>query len=433
MSHNNTIITTAPIGPETIHRATLSNGMRVLVYENRATVSVVLNGHVWAGAVNDPQSRTGLASMTASLLARGTDGRSFQQINETLESLAATVYFIGGRHLVGFGTKSLSEDLPVVLDVFVETLTRPTFPETELETIRGLTLTALKELEDDTRGVAHREFRRLLYSDDHPYGWPMAGTLDSVPDIHRRDVVDFYHEHYGPRDGVIVVVGDVDARKAVEELEARLGSWQPAACQAPAEMPAIPPLDGRRNVVWPMHNKSQVDIILGTLGPARTSPDYYAALLGNVVLGQLGLMGRLGHNVRDRLGLAYYAYSGMESRLGPGPWSVHAGVSPDKVSLATESVLEEIRRLREEPVSDEELRDCQDYLVGSLPLRLETNEGIAANLVNMELYGLGDDHLLRYSDLMYSVTKEQVRDAAARYLDHDVYVSAIVGPYEEGR
>jgi zinc protease len=422
---------TAPIGPDTINRFTLSNGMRLLVLENHTTASVVLSGHLWAGGVNDPPAQLGLSAFTAGLLMRGTTSRSSQEIHETLESVAATVFFSGGRHLVSFAGKSLAEDLSLMLDVFTDALLHPTFPETELEKLRGLTITGLKELEDDTRGLTNREFRRLLFGADHPYGWPISGTLETVPTISREHVLDFYHTHYGPGDGVVVMVGDISAQEAYAALEQRLGGWQPAAATAQREMLAIEPLTTVRRRVLPRHNKTQEDIVWGAHGPSRLAPDYYAAWVGNVILGQIGLMGRVGQTMRDELGLAYYAYSSLEARLGPGSWRIYAGVSPDKVPLALESILFQAQRLRDELVSDEELVDSQEFLVGSLPLRLETNEGIAGNLSNMELYALGDDYLLRYPELIRSVTPEQVRAAAQKYLDTEVYALAIAGPYEE--
>jgi zinc protease len=186
----------------------------------------------------------------------------------------------------------------------------------------------------------------------------------------------------------------------------------------------------RRRYVRTMTNKTQADIALGTVGPARTAEEYYAARVGDLILGHLGLMGRLGEKVRDQQGLAYYAYSGLEAGLGRGPWSVRAGVNPTNVDRAIESILAEIVRLQHEPVTDQELEDGQDYLTGSLPLRLETNEGIAGMLLDMDLYQLGDDYIMRYPDLVRAVTKEHIQAAALKYLDPEHYAIAIVGPYE---
>jgi zinc protease len=142
------------------------------------------------------------------------------------------------------------------------------------------------------------------------------------------------------------------------------------------------------------------------------------------------MMGRLGDKVRDEQGLAYYSYSRIEGGRGPGPWTVIAGVNPANVERALESIRAEIRRICQEPVPPEELADSQSFLVGSLPLRLETNEGVAAAILDMEQYGLGLDYLQRYGDLIRAITPERVLAAAQRWLNPDAYVLALAGPPE---
>ncbi len=432
---------TAPIGPHTIRRFTLSNGIKLIVQENHTSPSVVVRGHLWAGAINDPTEQAGLARFTASAVRRGTTTRTFQEINEITESVGANVFVSGGRHLTGFGGKSLAEDFGLLVDVLSDVLLNPAFPPKEVDKVRGQIITSLKELENDTRGLAHREFRQLLYTKEHPYGRPGDGTLESVPGIKRDDLVRFYQTYYRPEGAAIVVVGDVEAEAVRDALEQALGGWsracpgaggtvQPAGAPPPFKIPEVRPLTERRRYVRTMTNKTQADIALGTIGPARTAEDYYAARLGDLILGHLGLMGRLGENVRDKQGLAYYSYSSLEGGLGRGPWSVYAGVNPANVDRAIESILVEIARLRDEPVTDQELEDGQDYLTGVLPLRLETNEGIAGTLLDMDLYQLGDDYIIRYPELIRSVTKEQIQAAAQKYLDPEHYALVIVGPYE---
>ncbi len=421
----------ATIGPETMRHFRLSNGIHLVVQENHAAASVVLRGYLWAGSVSDPAEKLGLAAFTAASLMRGTETRSFAEINETLESVAAAAYIAGGRHLTSFGGKSLAEDLDLLVDVLADALLHPAFPDTQIEQVRGQLITGLKELEDDTRGVAGRAFRRLLYGEHHPYGTPGSGTLETVPNIGRQDLIDFYGVYYRPRSSAIVVVGDVEAEKIRAVLEAKLGKWLPDSNFEPEPLPAVEPLTETRRYRRLMDNKTQTDLVLGTLGPSRRDADYHPAWIGNVILGQLGLMGRLGQNVRDRQGLAYYAYSGLEGKLGPGPWSIVAGVSPDKIDQAIASILDEVRRMRDEPVADEELEDSRDFLIGSLPLRLETNEGIAANLLNIILFDLGDDYIIRYPDIVRSVTKADIQAAAIKYLNPDVYALSIAGPDKE--
>jgi zinc protease len=421
----------APIGPDTIRRFTLSNGIKLIVHENHVSPSVVLRGDLWAGAMYDPLEKMGLARFTSLGVGRGTTTRTFQEINELTESVGANVFVSGGRHLTSFGGKSLAEDFDLLIDILSDVLLNPTFPQREVDKVRGQIITALRELENDTRGLANREFRQLLYSPDHAYGHPVDGTLETVPGIQREDLESFYRQYYHPKDAAIVVVGDVQPEIVRDKLDKTLGGWQAPEQVPPVEVPAVPPLNERRRYVRTMSNKTQADIVLGTVGLSRFDDAYYAARMGDMILGHLGLMGRLGERVRDQQGLAYYAYSGLEAGLGRGPWAVRAGVNPANVDQAIGSILAEIRRMRKEAVLDQELEDGQDYLTGSLPLRLETNEGIAGTLLDMDLYQLGDDYIIRYPELVRSITKEQILAAAHEYLDDEIYALAIVGPYEE--
>jgi zinc protease len=153
--------------------------------------------------------------------------------------------------------------------------------------------------------------------------------------------------------------------------------------------------------------------------------------MANLILGSLGMMGRLGEQVRDRQGMAYYVYSRVSARLWAGDWIANAGVDPVNIDRAIESILAEVRRLREEPVSDLELADAAANLVGSLPLRLETNDGKAGFLLNIEYYGLGLDYLERYPGMIQALTKEDLTAATRRYLDPEQMAVVIAGPAPE--
>ncbi len=174
--------------------------------------------------------------------------------------------------------------------------------------------------------------------------------------------------------------------------------------------------------------KTQSDIVLGSLGPSRYAEDYQSASIANSILGQFGMMGRIGKIVREELGLAYYAYSRIEGGHGPGPWNVAAGVNPANVDLAIDRIQHELRRLVREPVSEDDLADNKSYYTGHLPLQLENNEGIASVILNMESYGLGLDYVQNYRDMIYRLTKEGLLAAAKRYLNPDALVIAVAGP-----
>jgi zinc protease len=311
-----------------------------------------------------------------------------------------------------------------------DNLVCPTFPVEEVEKLRGQIITDLKEDEDDTRAMAGRYFREGLYTLDHPYGRPIDGTLVSIPHLTRDNLLDFYRQFH-PQDSVVIVVGDVTGQEVYQTLEATLGQWQPDHSPPDTTLPPPPALAEKVHYLHKMMNKSQADLVLGWIGPNRRADDFYAAYIGNTILGQLGLGGRIGQSVRETEGMAYYANSSLQGGKGPGPWFTYAGINPETIDKAVDLILAEIRRFREEPVTDQELDDAKAYLTGVLPLQMETNEGIGSILLDMHLYQLGDDFIARYPDIINAVTKAEVQAVAQKYLSDEVYVLSIAGPYAD--
>jgi zinc protease len=413
--------------PETIHRIELPNGIVVLVYEDHTNPSVVTAGYLWAGALSEAPGQAGLSSFTSGMLMRGTESRTFGEINEALESAGAQLGFYSGVHTVGFGGKALAEDLDLLLGVLADCLEHPTFPADQAQTLQGQILTDLQRRRHDTRRMAALTFDALLYP-DHPYGRSIQGYEETVSSLGRDDLVRYYREHYSPQGLVISVVGAVSAAAVVDRVQATLAGWQ-----APDATPnrSIPPgvrLNEPRHQFVPVEGKTQADIVLGWPGLARKDADFMKANLTNAVLGVFGMMGRLGDTIREEQGLAYYVYSRLEAGLGAGAWSAIAGVNPANVQRAIDGILHEVRRLRDEPVPAGELADSQAFLTGSMPLRLETNEGVAQTLLDMERHDLGFDYLLRYADLVYAVAVPDLQEMARKYLDPEVYALAVAGP-----
>lgn len=408
----------------------LSNGITLIVKENHHTQSVVVRGHVHGGANWDPPDKTGLAGFATSMMRRGTTQRTFAQINETVESLGASVYVNCGRHFTTFGGKCLAEDFAVVLELMADTLLQPAFPRDEIENVRGHLITNLKQLADSPRAMAHRCFRQSLYGPDHPYGRPFSGTLESVANITRDDLLDFFNKLH-PQHGVVIVVGDVQSQAVLAAMEAALGRWQPPGRALPFAAPPPVPLVETVRHIHTMPTKAQADLVLGYIGPTRASDDFYAAYVADTILGNLGLGGRIGKNVRDEAGLAYYARTDLSAGLGPTPWSIYAGVNPDNVDQAIDLILAEVRRAREQPVLDQELADAKSYITGVLPLQLETNEGIASTLLEIQTFQLGVDYVARFPDLINAISKEMVQAVLQKYLNDQIYALAVAGPYQD--
>ncbi|MCK4831333.1 MAG: insulinase family protein [Anaerolineales bacterium] len=423
---NRTTLPSIP-GPHDVVRHELDNGATILVRENHASPSVVIDGLLRAGAADTAPEKAGLASFTAAALLRGAGKRIFSQIFEDMESIGASLSFSAGQHTTEFSGQCLSEDLDLLLDILRDALLAPTFPAEQLEKLRGQIITGLQIRASDTRSMARLEFFKLAYPSDHPYSRSADGTVETVSGITRQDIVSFHQQHYGAGGMIISLVGDLDPAAVVRKLDAKLGDT-PVLQKPSSELPSLVPLTGVQQRYVPLPGKTQSDIVLGIPGPSRAVDDFLHARLANTILGVFGLYGRLGASVRDDQGLAYYAYSQLTGGLGPGPWRISAGVNPANVSQAALSMRDEIRRLQAEPVPPEELADNKSYLVGSLPLHLETNSGVSETLVNMELYRLGLDYLQRYPQMMMQITADQVQAAALKYLSADTYAMAVAGP-----
>ncbi len=415
-------------GPDDITRRELPNGIVVLVRENHFAPSVVITGSLDAGSLLEPPESGGLASFTASMLMRGTQTRDFGMIHEMLEGNGASLSISGGRHTVGFSGKSLAEDLPMLIDLLADGLRRPAFPAEYVERVRGQLVTGFKVRLQDTRYMSGRMFRELLYPPEHPFHWPTEGDIETVTALTREQMIDFRQRNFGPQNMMIVIVGAVKTEDAIRLIEEHFGDWTNPDQRALPELPELAPLETARRQALVMSGKSQNDIVLGTMGPPRLAEDWHAANLANNILGVFGMYGRIGAEVREKNGMAYYSYSRIDGGLGPGAWRIVAGVDPANANRAIQAILDEVRRITSELVSEDELADNQANFIGRLPLQLESNEGVAGAIMSIERYELGLDYLRRYADLIRSVTRDEVLAAAQRYLNPDVYALAIAGP-----
>ena len=411
-----------------IARARLDNGITVLVYENPSVQSVNLIGSLHAGSIYEAPAQSGLASFVSSALMTGTAARDFDAIHGALEDIGADFSFRGHAHKLAFSGKALAEDLAALVDTAKESLRQPVFPTEHVERLRGERLTWLQYSQFDTRFRAAKAMRETLYPAEHPYHYSAYGSEDTIKRISRDEMAGFHARQFGPAGMIIVVVGAVEAEAALGIVGDSFGDWTRAGQPAvkTVALPAAADQPARQTVFVP--GKTQADISMGIVGPARTADDFLAAQLANSALGEFGMMGRIGKRVREEQGLAYYAYSRLGAGHGPEAWTVSAGVNPENVDLAIASILREIERMISEPVSKADLADNQSYFIGRMPLRLESNEGIASHIHSMESFGMGLDYLLEYESMISQITREDILAAARRYLDAGRMVIAVAGP-----
>jgi len=414
-------------GSDDITRHVFPNGLTLLTRSNFNSPSVALSGYVPAGSLFDSDEKLGLADFTTTSLLRGTQTRSFEQIYDALESVGAHLGFSAGTHTAGFSGRALVEDLPLLFDLLAEGLRQPVFPADELERLRTQLLTGLAIRAQDTGDMASMTFDKIIFG-SHPYARPDDGYPETVRAISREEIVNFHQRCFGPQGLTIAVVGAVEPAFVSDQLQRVLGDWQNPDQPPVPSLPEVHPLTGTIRQHVPIAGKAQTDLMVGTLGPLRRAPEYIAASLGNSILGQFGMMGRIGDIVREQSGLAYYASSSLSAGVGPGTWEVSAGVNPANVEKAIDLIVAEIRLFVEKGVSAEELQDSQNNFVGRLPLTMESNAGVANSLLIIERHELGLDYYRNYENMVRAVTPDLVLAAARKYLDPDKLAIATAGP-----
>jgi len=414
-------------GPDDIHREILANGITVLSRANFNSPSVVISGYFASGSIFEPDEKLGLADFVCSSLMRGIEQHDMQKIYDALESAGASFGYDSGTYTSGFSGRALTEDLPLLLNTLAGTFRYPVFPPEHVERLRAQLLTGLSIRAQDTADMADLVFEQILF-ENHPYGRPEDGWPETIQAITRDDLADFHHRTFGPRNFVIAIVGAIEPRHAVDAVQRALGGWVNPAQEIRPEIPWATPLKKTVKRHQVIDEKIQSDLVIGTIGPRRKDPQFMAASLGNSILGQFGLMGRIGNVVREKSGLAYYAYSNLSAGVGPGTWDVTAGVNPSNVKKATDLIVAELKSFVKDGVTKDELADSQANYIGRLPLTLESNGGVAGALLNIERFDLGLDYYRRYADLVKKVKREDVQAVAEEFIHSDKLAIAVAGP-----
>jgi len=400
-------------------RFALANGLTLIVRRNSANPTIALQGLVKAGGIFDPPGKCGLGTFTASMLDRGTKGRSALEVATAIEDAGAQLHFDGGTETVSISANMLSADLPTMLDVLADALRNPTFPEDQIDKVRTELIGDYRISEQSTASVAARRANELLYPVGHPYHLHPGGTDSTLRAITRADLTAFHARHYGPERTILVLVGDVDPDRARDLAEKALGGWKRLENPPAFAVPSAPAPESTLRKSIEMPGKSQTDVVYAVPGIARTAPDYDGAMMMNYILGGGTLSSRLMVSLRDEQGLVYGVYSNLSSGIGAGPIQIRAGTNPANADRAIESILAQVKRMADEGPTDQEIEDAKGYLTGVFPVRLEANSGVAGQLLSAEVYGLGLDYIERYASIVRGVTREQVAAAAKKYLRPD--------------
>ena len=417
---------TIPRGLAPVRRV-LENGAVVIAKRSPVTPAVTVHATFKAGTVYDPPGQGGLAHFVSKVIDRGTASRSGDQIADELEHRGMALNVSINRHALQLVLTCLVEDLETALAILADVAAGATFPAQDVQTKRGEIVTMIRQDEDNPAVVAGEGMMAALYGAAHPYGWRPRGSVAGIETITRTALQAFHRARLAPATLSLAMVGDVEPERAIAEAARAFGDWR-ATPRGELELAEPAAVASRVVRVVPMMNKAQADISYGFATVRRSDPAYYAYWLGNNILGQYSLGGRLGDSIRERQGMAYYAFSALDANVIRGPLTIRVGVSADNVERAIASIDQELALFAREGPTEREMRESKQYLIGSMPRTLETNLGIAVYLQTAEFFGLGLDYDLRVPELLGAVTPEAVQ-AAAQALDPSCAVVVVAGPY----
>ena len=408
-----------------VQKRALSNGLPVWVVELNKVPVVQVNLLVFGGGNADPAGKLGVASMTAGMLDEGAAGRSALEIADAIDYLGATLgttsSFDSSAVRLWVPVARLAEALPVMADVAL----RPTFPAAELERLRKERLTSMLQARDDPASIASLSFPKLVFG-EHRYATSLNGTPATVASFTPEDLKTFYRRVFRPDLAALIVVGDVKTDAVLGQLEAAFGAWKAdgPAVAAPA-LSNAGQLAARQVYIIDKPGAPQSQIVIGGVGVARSTPDYFPLQVMNTLLGG-SFTSRLNQNLREQHGYTYGAGSGFAMRLAAGPFQASAGVQTEVTAEALKEFFNEFNGVLE-PVPADELARAKNYVALRFPGEFETAGDISAHLEELLVYKLPVDYFENYVQHIQAVTAPDVQRVARKHILPGQFAVVVVG------
>ena len=405
-------------------RFVLPNGLTVMLFEQHRLPLVSANLVVLAGSDRNPGARPGLASFTSDVLDEGTKTRSNLQIAAELATMGASISSGSTTDYSSVALRTLKHTVDEALGILADIVQNPAFAPDEIERVRVSRQTQIRQLQDNPDAIARGVLYEALYGKVNPYGYIELGTSESVTAITRDELMDFWRKGYAPGNSALVVAGDVTEAELRKLAAAHFGKWTGVA--SAAALPAVPQKVSGRTIVVDHGAAPQTALRIGGIGAPRASPDYVPLIVMNGALGGL-FSSRINLNLREKNGYAYGAGSSFAFRRGPGPYAVIGSVRTDATAPAVREIFTEIGRMRDEPLTGEELTLSRSSFARSLPGQFETNADVAASGSSLFVYGLPLDYFNSLPAQIEAVSSADVQRVARRYLLPEEIVTVAVG------
>lgn len=409
---------------QTIHRNVLDNGIVVLAVENPAADIISTRIFLRAGSQWEPREKAGLSNLLSAVLTKGTEQLSSIEIAEKIESVGAYLSADAASDYFLLSLKTVSSDWLQILQLAGQILRSPSFPEAEVELERQLIIQDIRSQKEQPFSVAFDQLRQAMYK-NHPYGVSVLGTEDSVSQLSRSDLEEYYQTHFRPDNIVISIAGRVTPEEATEQVERIFGDWLPNKTPLPTKiLPSVPfqPYQIKK----PQETKQSV-VMLGYLAPSVQDAEFAGLKLLNTYLGN-GLSSRLFVELRQKRGLAYDVSSFYATRQSTSTFITYMGTAPENTNIAIDGLRAEVERLASSSLSEDELQVAKNKLLGQYALGKQTNSQLAQVYGLYEILGLGIKFDDQFQQDINSVTPEMTQAAAKRYF-LEPYVS-LVGPAE---
>lgn len=412
-----------------IQHWTTPQGARVYFVENHELPMLDVSVDFSAGSARDTREKSGLANLTRHVMGLGAGAYSERDIAEQLADVGAQLSGRLDADRAGFSLRTLSAPAQrrPALAILQSILSAPAFDGAILAREQARVIAALEEAATQPESIGERAFQAAVYG-DHPYALDESGEVDSVRRLTRDDLADFHRRHYRARNMVVAIMGDL-GRAEAETLAASLAQGLPPG-EAPAPLGPVPALARGVELVLP-HHATQSHLFMGQPGLKREDPDYFPLLVGNYVLGGGGFDSRLTESIRQKQGLAYSVYSYFSPLQELGPFRIGLQTKRESTRRAVDSVRDELARFLAEGPSEAELAQARNNLIGSFPLRIDSNRKILDHLAMIGFYRLPLDWLETYSPRVAAVTRDDILRAFRARVRPEAMVTVIVGGQRE--
>lgn len=415
-----------------LHRATLANGMTLIVLEDSRLPRVSLGVAVRRGAGDEPRERAGLASLTAALMEREAGTRNALALAQAVDERGATLHVQAEWDAMEAGIAGLTRDLDFFFEILGDVVQRPVFSTEELRRIRANKIAELARSKDDPETLAEWAMKDALYP-AHRYGLPVEGSPSTLAKISQAEVRDFYAQVFVPSNAIFYAVGDLKFDDVLARVNASFGAWQAGTLLAVGATPPGLEAMQRKIVIVDRPGVAQSQVFLGHAGIARTSDDRLPVELMSRVFGGGGFSSRLMTKIRSDAGLTYGVYAGFAMRRPSGQFYLLTSTRVSETRRVIDMSLEEMARMQTQPIDATELSRVQSFAEGRFALGLETSDAVMDSLVNFAVYGLPEDSLDTYRSRVRQVTTRDTERVAKQYLAPARASIVVVGPAQELR